>query len=64
LAWRDLQEAVDVGDGLLLAFGSEMEIDGGGLEAGVAEVALNGRQRHTGLQQMGGIGVAAIYPET
>jgi hypothetical protein len=42
LAWRDLQEAVDVGDGLLLAFGSEMEIDGGGFEAGVAEVALNG----------------------
>jgi hypothetical protein len=39
-----------VGDGLLLAFGSEMEVDGGGLEAGVAEVALNGGQRDAGLQ--------------
>ena len=31
-----------MGDGLLLAFGSEMEIDGGGFQAGVAQVTLNG----------------------
>ena len=54
----DLQEAVDFGDGLLLALRSEMEIDGGGFEAGVAEVALDGGQRHTGFQQMSGIVVA------
>jgi len=53
-----------VGDGLLLAFGSEMEIDGGGFQAGVAEVTLNGGKRHAGFQQMSGIGVPAMSPAT
>ena len=46
-----------MGDGLLLAFGGEMEIDGGGFQAGVSQITLNGGKRDAGFEQMGGIGV-------
>ena len=46
-----------MGDGVLLALGSEMEIDHRGFNVRVAEIALDGRQRDARFQQMGGIGV-------
>ena len=41
----------------------QVQVDGGGLEVGVAEQCLNGRQVRAGFQQVGGEAVAAMPHE-
>ena len=53
-----LHERVDAVVGVLATFLCEMEIQGGGFDAGVSHVALDDAEVDAGLQEMGGVGVS------
>ena len=55
---RLLHEALDGGDGVLLAAGGQVEVKRGGLQRPVAEVLLDEAKVDAGLQQVGGVAVA------
>ena len=57
---QSLHHRIDQGEGIFVAFAGEMQIDHGGLQAGVAHVLLDEAQVHPGFEQMGGIAVAPM----
>jgi len=58
LAWKSGAEALDQRAAVLLAAVREVEIDHGGVDVAVPEQGLDGVQAGTGLDQMGGEGMA------
>lgn len=52
-----LHQIVDFLPGILLPLIGQMEVNHGGLQAGMAEELLNAAQVDSGLQEMGGVGV-------
>ena len=59
-----IHERIDVGERIFLPLVGQVQIDHGGLQAGVPQILLNEAQVDPGLEQMGGIGVAPMSPET
>ena len=55
---ESLHHVVDQLAGIFLAFLGQVEIEHGGFETGVAQVALDDAQVDAGFEEMGGIGVA------
>jgi hypothetical protein len=54
---RLLHPLLDGGDGVLLTMGSQVQVEGGGLERAVPQVLLDQAQVDTGLEQVGGVAV-------
>jgi hypothetical protein len=54
-----LHEIVDPADGVLLALGSQVEVEHGGLQRAMAEVLLDQAEADAGLEQMGRVASAA-----
>lgn len=55
---ESLHDVVDDLAGILLALLSQVEIEHGGFETGVAQVALDDAQIDAGFQEMSGVGMA------
>jgi len=55
---ESLHHVIDQLVGVFLALLGQVEIEHGGLESGVAEVALNDAQVDAGFEEMGGVGMA------
>jgi len=55
---ESLHHVIDQLAGVLLTLLGEVEIEHGGFETGVAQVALDDAQVDSGFEEMGGVGVA------
>ena len=55
---ESLHHVIDQLAGIFVALLCQVEIEHGGFETGVAEVALNDAEIDTGFQEMGGVGMA------
>lgn len=55
---QSFHDLVDDAVGIFLAFAGQMQIDHGGFQLAVTEIALDGPDVDAGFQKMGGIGIA------